>query len=75
MRVELFHALSDAGSAACRRAIVERKLADRVTLRNVYFASHAAALAALGGARVPALWDGAALAEGKDAVLAALARL
>jgi hypothetical protein len=46
--------------------------AGRVTFRNVHFESHAAALAAHGGGRVPALWDGIRLHQGLAATLAAL---
>jgi hypothetical protein len=47
-------------------------LLDRVAFRNVEFKSHRAALAAHGGARTPALWDGARLHVGLAEVEAAL---
>ena len=75
MSVELFHQLADPDSAECRRAIVDLGLEGRVALRNVFYDSHKAAFAALGGQRVPALWSGTALVEGKEAVLAALSAL
>ncbi len=73
MPLELFHRLAEPDSAAARTLVSERGLLDAVSFRNVAFESHAAALAAHGGARTPALWDGARLHEGLDAVRAALA--
>ena len=74
MRLELFHAIDDADSAAARRRAAELGLVDGglVALRNVHFASHAADLAARGGSSLPALWDGARLHAGLRATLAAL---
>jgi hypothetical protein len=43
-----------------------------VAFRNVEFPSHRDALAAHGGGETPALWDGARLHAGTEAVLAAL---
>ena len=73
--VELFHAIADADSAAVRRKLGELGLLEQVELRNVSFDSHREALESHGGARVPALWDGARLHEGRDAVLAAIEHL
>ena len=74
MRAELFHRISESGSAAARRRASKLGLLDRLELRNVEFESHRAALAAAGGA-TPALWDSARLHVGRDAVLAALEAL
>jgi hypothetical protein len=71
---ELFHRIAEPASARVRRALVVRDLMDRVGMRNVAFDSHQAALAARGGAATPALWDGAALHTGPEAILARLAR-
>ena len=71
--MELFHRLAEPESAAARTLVRELGLLDAVAFRNVAFASHAAALGARGGARTPALWDGARLHEGLDAIRAALA--
>ena len=43
-------------------------LLEAIAFRNVAFPSHAADLAARGGARTPALWDGARLHEGLEAI-------
>jgi hypothetical protein len=71
-RAELFHRISESDSAAARRRAGELGLLDGLELRNVDFESHRAALAALGGGATPALWDGARLHVGRDAVLMAL---
>jgi hypothetical protein len=75
--IELFHAVNDGGeSAAARAFIVEHELSERVRFRNVFYDEVRADLAARGGSgRTPALWDGARLVEGREAVLTALARL
>jgi hypothetical protein len=71
--LELFHRLAERESAAARILVRELGLLGEVELRNVAFDSHRDALAARGGARTPALWDGARLHEGLEAVRAALA--
>ena len=73
-RYELFHEISDSGSAAARRVIVERGL-EQVRLRNINYPEVVADLGARGGRGAPALWDGEVLVEGEAAVLAALAAL
>ena len=75
MALELFHRLAEPESAAARNLVRSLGLLDAVEFRNVAFDSHAAALAARGGGRTPALWDGARLHVGLPAVRAALAAL
>jgi hypothetical protein len=72
---ELFHRIAEPDSAAARRRAGELGLHDRVAFRNVEFDTHRVALAAKGGDATPALWDGAALHVGREAVLAALEAL
>ena len=55
-----------------RRKVYGLGLLGRVAFRNVEFESHRAALASHGGARTPALWDGARLHMGLAEVEAAL---
>jgi hypothetical protein len=74
-RADLFHRISESDSAAVRRRAGELGLLDRLEMRNVEFESHRAALAAHGGGATPALWDGARLHVGRDAVLTALEAL
>ncbi|MBI5070170.1 MAG: hypothetical protein HZB56_18200 [Deltaproteobacteria bacterium] len=75
-RPELFHRIDEADSAAARRALAALGLVGRVELQNVFYESHAARLAALGGGtETPALRDGAGLHRGLAAVLAALGEL
>jgi hypothetical protein len=70
--IELFHATNDIDSAAARKAVVDRALVEQVRFRNVFYAEVKADFDARGGARLPALWDGARLHQGLDAVLLAL---
>jgi hypothetical protein len=70
--LELFHALAEPESAAARTAVRDLGMLDAVRFRNVAFDSHRDALAALGGAATPALWDGERLHEGIAAIRAAL---
>ncbi len=69
---ELYHRIGEPASAEVRRRAAALGLLGRLALRNVHFESHAAALAARGGRQTPALWDGAVLHQGREAVLAAL---
>jgi hypothetical protein len=71
--LELFHRLTEPESAAARSLVRDLGLLGAVEFRNVHFDSHRDALAARGGARTPALWDGARLHEGGAAVRVALA--
>jgi hypothetical protein len=73
MALELFHRIAERESASARKLLADLGLLDRVALRNVAFDSHRDALAAHGGGRTPALWDGARLHEGLAAIRAALA--
>jgi hypothetical protein len=72
--LELFHRIAEPESAAARVLVRDLDLLGAVEFRNVAFDSHRAALAAHGGGRTPALWDGARLHEGLGAIRAALAR-
>jgi hypothetical protein len=67
----LYHRFADADSAVMRRFIVEHGLKPRIDFQNVD-ADGAEAFAAHGAIRVPALWDGARLHEGPDAIRLAL---
>jgi hypothetical protein len=73
--LELFHRLVQPESAAARKLVRDAGLLDAVVFRNVAFDSHHSALAAHGGERTPALWDGARLHEGLAAIRAALDEL
>ena len=70
----LYHRIGDPDSAVVRRRIVELGVKARVDFQNVD-TDGAEAFAKHGGGRVPALWDGARLHEGKRAVLALLETL
>lgn len=71
MTLVLYHRIGDADCAEVRRIIVERGLKPKIDFQNV-LTDAADAFARHGGARVPALWDGSTLHEGRAAVLAAL---
>ncbi len=75
MAAELFHRIDDPDSARVRRRAAGLGLLGRLALRNVHFRSHAEALAAREGGRIPALWDGEHLHQGLEAVLAELDRM
>jgi len=72
--VILYHRIDDADSAAVRRRVVELGLKTRVDFQNVD-TDGAEAFAVHGGRRVPAVWDGERLHEGKIAALAVLETL
>jgi len=67
MALVLYHRLADPESASVRARIVELGLKPRVDFQNVE-TEGADAFAALGGRRVPALWDGERLYEGPGAI-------
>lgn len=69
---ELFHEVSDPASALVRMLIVEQGLADAVRFRNVGYDEAREALTAHGGSEVPALWNGATLLVGSEAINAHL---
>lgn len=71
MTLVLYHRVPDAESAAIRARIVELGLKPRIDFQNVDTEA-AEAFAAVGGRRVPALWDGARLHEGALAIRLAL---
>ena len=73
--LELFHATNDPASAAVRSFVTAAQLESQVRFRNVFYEEVARDLAAHGGSRTPAVWDGAVLHEGQEAALAVLARL
>jgi hypothetical protein len=74
MTLVLFHKIADPDCAEVRRTIVERGLKPKIDFQNV-LTDAVDAFAKLGGARVPALWDGTALHQGRSAVVAALDRM
>jgi hypothetical protein len=71
-RFELFHAIGDESSARVRRWVADHELLETVRFRNVVYPEVQADLSARGGTTAPALWDGARLVSGADAVIAAL---
>jgi hypothetical protein len=73
--VELFYTIADADCARARTAVLELGLAERVAFRNLFYDEVSGDFTARGGRVVPALWDGAVLHQGLDAVLQALAHL
>jgi hypothetical protein len=68
---ELFHAISDEGSAKVRRYVVEHEV--EVRFRNVTYDEVMVDLRAHGGKSAPALWDGERLVSGADAIIERLA--
>ena len=74
MSVVLYHRIGDPDSAAVRQRVVQLGLKPGIDFQNVD-TDGAAAFAAYGGRRVPALWDGERLHEGRTAALAVLETL
>jgi hypothetical protein len=72
--VILYHRIDDPDSAAVRRRVVELDLKAQVDFQNVD-TDGAEAFAEHGGRRVPAIWDGERLHEGRVAALAVLETL
>jgi hypothetical protein len=70
--LELFHDIAQPESAAVRRFVVEHGHKDRVTFRNVSYDEARADFVARGGTTTPALWDGAQLVVGVEAIAARL---
>jgi hypothetical protein len=70
--IELFHATNDEASAAARQRVVDRGLVEHIRFRNIFYPEVETDLRARGGTSTPAVWDGARLIEGRDAVLAFL---
>jgi hypothetical protein len=69
---ELFHAIGEASSAAARRFVLDQTLGEVVRFRNVTYPEVQADLKARGGTSTPALWDGARLVTGAEAVITRL---
>lgn len=70
---ELFHQIANSGSAQVRRYLTEHGLAGEVKFKNIDFGQHLETLKGRGGdGRVPALWDGAVLHVGAEAIIARL---
>jgi hypothetical protein len=72
--VILYHRIDDPDSAAVRRRVMELDLKAQVDFQNVD-TEGAEAFAEHGGRRVPAIWDGERLHEGRIAALAVLETL
>ncbi len=69
---ELFHEIAHPPSAKARRFVVDHYLEDSVRFRNVFYEEVQQDLSARGGHTLPALWDGAVLHQGAEAVIARL---
>ena len=67
----LYHWLADPESARVRQWVVEHGLKSRIDFQNIDTEA-VDAFAALGGRRVPALWDGTCLHVGPDDIRLAL---
>ncbi|MEP6694496.1 MAG: hypothetical protein ABJB39_07620 [Chloroflexota bacterium] len=74
MSLVLYHRIDDEDSAAVRRRVVELDLKSWIDFQNVD-TEGAGAFAEHGGRRIPALWDGERLHEGRGAALALLETL
>ena len=73
--LELFHAISDVGSAEVRRHVVVHGLESRIRFRNVTYPEVLEDLRARGGDSAPAVWDGTVLHQGAAACIARLEAL
>lgn len=73
-KLELFHAISNTGSARVRKYIDEHDMLGSMRYRNVIYPEVLSDLVAHGGSEqsVPALWDGEKLFTGAEAVIARL---
>jgi hypothetical protein len=69
---ELFHRISDPGSAQVRRFVSDHELLRTVRFRNLVYPEVKADFDARGGQTAPALWDGQVLHQGAEAVIARL---
>ena len=72
MKLELFHAIADSGSARVRKWVTDHDALEALRFRNVIYPEVLADLVARGGSEqsTPALWDGERLFTGADAVIA-----
>lgn len=69
---ELFHAIADPASAKVRSWVVDHDFTEHVRFRNVSYPEVQVDLTARGGLGAPALWDGATLLTGAEAIIARL---
>lgn len=69
---ELFHAISDPGSARVRKYVVDHELSEFVRFRNVTYEEVQKDLTSRAGTTTPALWDGQKLFTGADAIISRL---
>lgn len=72
--IQLFHRIADPESARVRSRIVALGLKDRIDFQNAD-TDGKDALARLGGATTPALWDGRTLTVGEAAIEKVLGRM
>jgi hypothetical protein len=70
---ELFHSITDPASAKVRAWVVDHDFTEHVRFRNVTYPEVMTDLVARGGVAAPALWDGAMLLGGAEAIIARLA--
>jgi len=72
---ELFHEVAQPASAQARKFVTEHQLGKHFRFRNIFYPEVQADFAARGGQELPAIWDGNALIQGGEAVLAKLAQI
>jgi hypothetical protein len=65
----LFYRIADAACAAARKAVLASAHRRSVEFRNIHNPESLALQTTYGGGAVPALWDGARLHEGLDAII------